>query len=137
MHKFIFAILFYVVFTIAFGAFWNLFIFRDTYVELAQYSYRVTPILPLGMAAMFAEGVALSVLFKLFYTTEHSLGLGLLLALLVGVFSISYASLVVPAKFLISPIWKYVSLEIVFGIIHYGSVGAVYALIFRSKVTNK
>jgi len=53
MHKFILATLFYVVFTIVLGVFWNLFIFRDTYVELAQYSYRPTPILPLGLAAMF------------------------------------------------------------------------------------
>jgi len=81
--------------------------------------------------------VALSVLFSCFYTAEHSLRRGLLLGLLVGGFSISYASLVVPAKFLISPLWQYVGLELLFGIIHYGGIGLVYALIFRTKNKNK
>jgi len=135
MFKFALATLSYVVFTMVLGIFWNLFIFRDIYIELAKYSYRSAPIIPLGMSAMLAEGVALSALFYMFYINERSLRKGMLLGLLAGVFSMTYASLVVPAKFTISPIWQYLSLEILFGILHYGVAGLIFALIFRKTAT--
>jgi len=87
------------------------------------------------MSAMLAEGVALSALFYMFYINERSLRKGMLLGLLAGVFSMTYASLVVPAKFTISPIWQYLSLEILFGILHYGVAGLIFALIFRKTAT--
>ena len=43
----------------------------------------------------------------------------------------SYAALVVPAKFVIAPVWQYVSLELLFGVIHYGLAGLGLAVFFR------
>lgn len=133
MLKISFAVLSYVVFTMTLGVVWNLFIFRGIYVELGQNAYRSAPIMSLGMAAMLAEALALSALFYLFHNNVRSLQQGVSLGLLAGVFSMTYASLVVPAKFSITPIWQYVSLELLFGVIHYSAVGLIYALIFRKK----
>ena len=81
MLKFSLATLSYVVFTMALGIFWNLFIFRDIYAELAQNAYRSAPIIPLGMTAMLAVALALSALFYMFYNNERSLRQGVLLGL--------------------------------------------------------
>jgi len=134
MPKFLLSIAAYVTFTMALGTFWNLLVFRDIYDELAQNIYRSAPIIPLGMTAVFAEGLALSALFYMFYTNDRTLRQGVLLSLLAGVFSMTYASLVVPAKFSITPVWQYLSLEMVFGVIHYSIIGLIYALIFRKSV---
>jgi len=133
MLKISIAVITYVVFTMALGVIWNLFLFQDIYVELTQNAYRSAPIMPLGMTAMLAEALALSVLFYVFYRNERSLLQGVSLGLLAGVFSMTYASLVVPAKFSITPIWQYVSLELLFGVIHYSAVGLIFALIFRKE----
>jgi len=114
---------------------WNLFAFKGIYLELAQYAYRPTPIMPLGVIAMLLEALALSWLFSLFYRNEYSLRQGVLLSLLTGVFSMTYAALVVPAKFIITPVWQYVSLELLFAVIHYSVVGLIFAKIFRNAST--
>ena len=122
----------YMVLTMVLGMAWNLFIFQDVYADMAKFAYRPEFIMPLGIAAMFAEGVALSALFKLFYNTNvHSLRHGILLGLLTGTLSMSYAALVVPAKFVIAPVWQYVSLELLFGVLHYGLAGLGFAVFFR------
>jgi len=141
MFKFSLATLSYVVVTMVLGIFWSLVIFRDTYVELTKNAYRSAPIIPLGMSAMLIEGLALSALFYIFYIEERSLRKGVLLGLLAGGGSMTYASLVVPAKFTISSIssissiWQYLSLEILFGVLHYSVTGLIFALIFRKTAT--
>ena len=122
----------YMVLTMAFGMVWSLFLFQPVYADMAKYAYRPEFIMPLGIAAIFIEGLALSVLFKLFYNNNvHTLRHGIFMGLLAGILSLSYAALVVPAKFVIAPVWQYVSLELLFGVIHYGLAGLGLAVFSR------
>ena len=87
----------------------------------------------LGLISVLIEGFALSLLFSMYYKGGNPLTEGLLLGLLVGVFSIGYAGLVVPAKFAIEPIWKYSALELGFGIIHFSIAGIILGYIFNKN----
>ncbi len=121
----------YIVLTFALAMIWNMVMFRDTYVALAATSLRAEPIIPLGLLSVVTEAVAMSLLFHFYYRRAMSLRSAVIFALSVGVFSMTYASFTVPAKFVISPVWQYVSLELVFGLLHYSLVGVVFFFIFN------
>lgn len=128
----------YIFWTLFFGFLWNMIIFKDLYTELAGGSYREAPLMQFGMMAIFIEAIALSILFKKFYDKDDRPHIeGLQLGLLVGIFSITYASLVVCAKFDISPLWKYLALEISFGAIHFGVAGILFGLIYKGKTSSQ
>ncbi len=123
----------YVILTFAIAMIWNMIVFRDAYVALAASSLRSETIVPLGLVSVVAEAVALSLLFHFYHRRTASLKSTVILALSVGVFSMTYASFTVPAKFVISPIWQYVTLELIFGLLHYGLVGIAFFFIFRNR----
>lgn len=87
----------------------------------------------LGLITILLEGLALSLLFSMYYKGGSPLVEGVFLGLLVGIFSIAYAGLTVPAKFAIEPIWKYSVLELGFGIIHFGIAGIILGYIFNKS----
>ena len=113
------------------GVVWNLVLFHDIYSAMSGPGRRVSPIMPLGISSILIESLALSVLFSRFFQGQSPIREGITLAMLVGVFSIGYAALVVPAKFAVTPIWKYVALELAFGVLHFGAVGVLFSYIFR------
>lgn len=123
----------YVILTFAIAMIWNMVLFRDTYVALAATSLRAEPIIPLGLLSVLTEAVAMSLLFHFYCRRSMSLKTAITFALLVGVFSMTYASFTVPAKFVIDPIWQYVSLELIFGLLHYSLVGIVFFFIFNNR----
>jgi hypothetical protein len=131
MVKISFGIAAYVVFTFILAYSWNMLLFRESYLSLASSSLRSAPIMQLGLVSVLIEGVVLSLLFSMYYKGGDPLTEGVLLGLLVGTFSIGYAGLVVPAKFVIEPIWKYSILELGFGIIHFGLAGVFLGYIFN------
>ncbi len=119
----------YIVITFAIAFVWNMILFRDAYVAMGGSALRGNPIMPLGFVAILIEAVALSWLFSHFF--DGTLRQGLLLAFAVGAFSVGYASFVVPAKFAIEPVAKYVGLELTFGVLHYAAVGLALVGVFR------
>lgn len=121
----------YVLLTMIMGYTWNILIFHSTYMAIGGSGRRPDPIIPLGMASMLLEGIALAVLFSWAYRGSNPIKEGLSLGLLAGAFSVGYAALVVPAKFDISPVWKYAALELAFGILHFGAAGLLFAFAFR------
>jgi hypothetical protein len=121
----------YVLLTIVLGVVWNLFLFQDTYNAISGPGRRTSPIMPLGISSMLLEGVALSLLFSRFFQGPIPVRDGVVLALLIGAFSMGYAAFVVPAKFAVTQVWKYAALELAFGVLHFGAVGALFSFIFR------
>jgi len=119
MPRILIAFFSYVILTFAIAMVWNMVMFRDTYLALAATSLRAEPVIPL--------------LFHFYCRYTMSLKTAVTFALSVGVFSMTYASFTVPAKFVISPIWQYVSLELFFGLLHYSLVGVVFFFIFKSR----
>ncbi len=122
----------YVILTFAIAMVWNMVIFRDTYLALAATSLRAEPVILLGLLSVATEAVAMSLLFHFYCRSTMSLKTSVTFALFVGVFSMTYASFTVPAKFVIGPIWQYVCLELVFGLLHYSLVGIVFFFIFNN-----
>ncbi len=125
---FIIAIVAYVIFNFAFTAPWNLFVFKKQYEEMTGTIQRANPIMPLGILAMVIEAIAMTVIFSFFYT--EGIWLAIQLSLLVGLFSFLYGALVVPAKFKIEPVGKYVTLEIAHGLVQFVGIGLIFAFIF-------
>ncbi|OUR76129.1 hypothetical protein A9Q83_15040 [Alphaproteobacteria bacterium 46_93_T64] len=135
MYRILIACISYIVLTFVIAMTWNMVLFRDIYISLAASSLRPEPIVPLGLLTVVIEAVALSLLFHTFYRSAPSFKNALLLALSVGTFNMTYAAFTVPAKFLISPVWQYASLELAFGIVHYGLAGIAFFFIFGKRVT--
>jgi hypothetical protein len=133
MARFLTACICYIILTLAIALFWNMVLFRDAYVALASNSLRPEPIIHLGLISVITEAVTLSLLFHFIFHRMPSLRNAVLLALSVGVFSMTYASFTVPAKFIISPIWQYISLELAFGLLHYGLAGIAFYFVFRNQ----
>lgn len=133
MTRIFVAIISYLVLTFTIAITWNLVLFRETYLALAAGSLRPEPIIPLGLLSVLTEAVAMSLLFHFYYGRSPGIKNAVILALSVGVFSMTYASFTVPAKFLISPVWQYLVLELSFGLLHYGLVGVVFFFIFKTR----
>jgi hypothetical protein len=119
----------YIVLTFALAFIWNMLLFRDKYTALASESLRDNPIMPLGFVAIVIQALILATLFSKF--SDGSMQQGLLLALGVGAFSITYGAFVVPAKFAIAPVAHYAALELLFGVIHYSAIGVALTYVFR------
>ena len=127
---FVIATVTYSVFNFVFALLWNLGLFKKQYAEMTGTTARENPIIPLGLAAIVVQAIALSVLFSLYYKGENPVSEGFILGLLFGSYSTVYGAFVVPAKFNIVPIWKYATLELVYGILHFGIAGIMLAYIF-------
>lgn len=135
MLRILIACISYIVLTFAIAMIWNMVLFRDTYISLGASSLRSQPIIMLGLLSVITEAITLSLLFHFYFRQSTSLKGAITLAMSVGVFSMTYASFTVPAKFIIDPIWQYVSLELIFGLFHYGLVGTAFFFIFKNSAT--
>ena len=120
----------YIVFNFAFAMIWNMVIFKKLYDKLTEGISREKPIIPLGLLAIIVQGVALAILFSMFFTGTNPILEGLMFGLLIGSYSIAYGAFVVPAKFIIKPVSQYAILELVYGVLHFGIAGIIMALIF-------
>jgi hypothetical protein len=133
MLRILIACISYIVLTFAIAMIWNMVLFRDIYISLAANSLRSQPIIMLGLLSVMTEAITLSLLFHFYFHHSKSLKGAITLAVSVGIFSVTYASFTVPAKFIIDPIWQYVSLELIFGLFHYGLVGTAFFFIFKDS----
>ena len=130
MNAIAIAVPLYVVLTMIMGYTWNMVLFNDLYLSIGGEGKRAEPVMILGVSSMLLEAFALSILFLQYFKGQNFLLEGLCLGLLVGAFSICYAAFVVPAKFAIDPVWKYICLEVVFGILHFCIAGILFGYIF-------
>lgn len=122
----------YVIVTFGWALIWNIVLFKETYQMLGGASLRAEPIIPLGFVAIIIQGIAITYLFEKLSPLAPGLKSAFLLAFGFGIFLISYAALVVPAKFLISPSWQYICMELVFETIHFALIALVFHSIFKS-----
>ena len=130
MRPILLSIVAYVILTFALGFIWNLILFKDLYAGMTGTATRPNPIIPLGLIAVLLEAITMSLAFRRFHNPSMGLKSGLVIALGLGLFSMTYASLVVPAKFAIEPVATYSLIEIAFGLIHYALAGFVFVRLF-------
>ncbi len=127
---FIIAAVAYIVFSLAFGLIWNEVVFKKQFRAMTLSISREKPIIPLGLLAISIQAIAISILFSLFAKGVNPITEGLLFGLLLGSYSIVDDSLVTPARFLVSPVWTFVILQLSYGIIKFGLAGIIVAYIF-------
>src|SRR5262245_34463073 len=109
----------YTVLTTVMGFVWNLVLFHDAYAGIGGPGRRENPIMPFGVSSIIVASAALSLLFSRFFKGQGRIREGIALAMLIGAFSVGYAALVVPAKFSVAPVWKYIALKSILGVLHF------------------
>lgn len=134
MRTIFLSIIAYVVLTFALGFVWNLILFKDLYEGMTGAAARSSPIIQLGLIAVLLEAITMSLAFHRFHNPSMGLKSGLVIALGLGLFSMTYASLVVPAKFVVEPVLIYTLMELGFGLIHYTLAGLILARVFTRKL---
>jgi hypothetical protein len=126
-----FSLAIYVVITFAFAFVWNLQLFPRTYAAIAPVAAREDPVMATGILAIVLQGVGMTTAFAIFYEGGAPFVEGPMIALLFGVFTTTYAALVVPAKFKTDPILKFAGLELAHGVLHFATIGFVMGGIFE------
>lgn len=122
----------YVFPTFALGYTWHLVFFAQQYQALQI--YRPDIIIPFGLLSMFIQGAILSWLFP--KLMRHDAGAswllqGLKFGLLVGLFALSYSTVAVAAKHVMTSVPLFLELETAFTVLHYAIVGPLIALVYR------
>jgi hypothetical protein len=131
MKRILSGVVTYIVLTVVMGFVWNMALFHGAYAGIGGPGRREHPIMPLGVSSIIIESAALSLLFSRFCEGQGRIQEGITLTMLVGAFSVGYAALVVPAKFSVTPVWQYIALESIVGILHFGSAGILFSDIFK------
>lgn len=122
----------YVVPTFALGFLWHLVLFAQQYQVLQI--YRPDIIIPFGLLSMFIQGAILSWLFPKIMRDDAGASWvlqGLKFGLLVGLFALSYSTVAVAAKHVMTSVPLYLGLETGFTILHYAVVGPLIAFVYR------
>lgn len=122
----------YLVPTFALGYTWHLVTFADAYHRLEM--YRPEVIIPMGLASMLIQGVAFSWAYPRLFSTERARWLGS--AALAGagfaLLAWSFTTLPVAAKYRMSSVADFVSLETAFTLLQFVLVAPLMALAHRS-----
>jgi len=121
----------YVIVNFAIAAVWNIVIFKAKYDAMTAGFQREAPIFSLGIAAMLINMALTLWLFKTFYPGgQIDLTRALGLTALVMLPNISYAALVMPAKYNVTDVTSFVLMELAFGAILIVALGAALAMVF-------
>ena len=131
-----FALAVYVILTFAWAIIWNLILFKEPYQMATGAFIRESPMFALGLLAIVIQAVALVYLFEQYYQ-GRGLGEAILLTFASGVFTLVYASLVVPAKFQVQGVPFYSLLEAAYGGIHHTLAGLAFFWIYRAKASER
>jgi len=121
----------YVVVNFAIAAVWNIVLFKAKYDTLTAGFQREAPIFALGIVAMLINLAVTLWLFKSLYPVgEMNLPRALWLTAIVMLPNISYAALVMPAKYNVTDVTSFVALELAFGAILIVALGVALAVVF-------
>ena len=95
--------------------------------------FRESPIMFFALPQTILSGIAFSILFSFSNFKGTSLIRGLKFGLLVGLMIVPFIALDLPARFLIPSVWKWVVIQSVLGITHFGTTGILVGLIYKDK----
>lgn len=119
----------YVVLTFIIAAGWHLFLFKDMYDQLGIFT-RKEPIIPLGIASMIMQALALAYLYPLFFKGGSPVKEGLKFGLLIGVLMASIAVFAEGAKQQVSSLTTWLIFESVYYLLQFSLVGLAIGLIY-------
>ncbi len=132
MKRFALATLGYFVATMIVAVTWHLGLFHEKYVAMGALT-RAAPIMPLGMFAVFAQGLVFAYIYPIYYRYRGGgapLRVGIQCSLLLGVLVWTVMVFATAAKFAIEPVADFLVLGTFFQVIQYVAVGAVIGAIY-------
>ena len=131
--KFWLAVAAYVLPTFPLGFFWHLSTFKAQYDALGL--YRPDVIIPMGLASMLIQGFIFAYLYPKLFSTAHGdwLKSAFKFFLAFGVLAWSFLVLPVAAKYNMTSIAGFVSLETAFTLLQYAITSPLIALAWRES----
>jgi hypothetical protein len=122
----------YIVLTFIIAAGWHLVLFKPVYDELAIFT-RKDPIIPLGVLSIVLQSMVFAHLYPRYLRGERPALEGLKFGVVMGVFLGSYAVLADGAKFHVSSLPTWLSLESVYYLVQFSIVGIAFGLIYGKQ----
>jgi len=129
--RFVLAVLAYLVPTFAIAFLWHLVIFADRYEALAI--YREELIIPFGFVTIVIQGILAAAAFPRLFITGSVWSKGLRYGVAAGLLSWTFTTLAVAAKYPMTSIPQFVTLETAFTIAQFVVVGPLTAWVFHSN----
>ncbi len=129
--RFVLAVMAYLVPTFAIAYLWHLVIFAHRYEALAI--YREELIIPFGFVTIVIQGILAALAFPRLFTTGSVWSKGLRYGAAAGLLSWTFTTLAVAAKYPMSSIADFVTLETAFTVAQFAVVGPLTAWVFRSE----
>ncbi len=129
MKKIILATVSYTVITMAVAYPWHMILFHDLYEGMGAYT-RPNPIIPLGMVAMFTQGIVIAYLYPFYYKAGSPVIQGIKFSLIIGAVVYSALGFAMAAKIDINPISTFLFYSIAFQVIQFVLTGAALGLIY-------
>jgi hypothetical protein len=123
----------YLIPTFPLGYFWHLTTFREQYERLAM--YREPVIIPLGLASMLVQGLIFAWVYPRVFSTARSnwLRSAAAFALVFGLLAWSFTTLPVAAKYRMTSVSSFMTLETCFTILQFAVVSPLIALAWRDR----
>ncbi len=114
---FLAAFISYFVIVLTMALLWNIVLFKSQYNAIAENLLREPPLFISGISAIVLQGMAFVFAFHLFYPKgTMDISTGILLGLLMSVGTVTYGMLVVPGKFKVKNVGRWVLLEAAYGL---------------------
>jgi len=129
IKKIILATISYLVLTMAIAYPWHMIWFHDLYAGMGVYT-RPEPSIPLGMLAMFSQGIVIAYLYPFFYKGGSPVLQGIKFSIIMGVVVYSVMGFAMAAKININPITTFLFYSLVFQLIQFILTGAALGLIY-------
>jgi hypothetical protein len=121
----------YLVPTFPLGYFWHLATFKEQYERLAM--YREPVIIPLGLASMLVQGLIFAWVYPHLFSTARGnwLSSSCMFALTFGLLAWSFNTLPVAAKYRMTSVGSFLTLESAFTTLQFVVVSPLIALAWR------
>lgn len=129
MTKHILSVLAFILCTFGTQGLSHFVINKDHFAQIAH--LRPDPIMPMGFAVMCIQGILLSLALHAWRGGEATLTDGVKVALIFGLFLVSYIALTEPAKYTVPSIAAWIRVEVLVGAAQFGVFGVLMGYIHQ------
>lgn len=130
MKKLALFLLAYFILTMAWAYPWHVVWFHDLYVSWGAIT-REHPVMPLGISAIFIQGLVIGYLYPYYYQGGNPILTGIKFSLIIGLMVYTAMGFATAAKFQIEPVSSFLLYHSVFQFIQFTLAGIALGWIYR------